>query len=192
MVGDHAFTGLEAGIVLIAFIIVGAVFSNLAIGSGIIVSRDAEKIVHTGVSGAGSALCPSGEIFGIRTTLTNPYSIRSILIPLRIIGRGEGIDVRTMRIRVISAGNKEELTLNGTYMNVSPLGGRWSVQRVLNSDGDTLIENGEEFIINATLTYSGDMVPYQRFSVEIKPDQGTALRIVQTVPAAIDPITIFE
>jgi archaellin len=148
--------------------------------------------VHTGIASGGSTLYVAGDIRGVRTTLTSPASIRSILIPLRVIGCGEGFDVKTMSIRVISMSNKEELDLNQTYMNVYPRTGRWSIQQVLNGNGNTIIDNGEEFLINATLTNTGDMIPYQQFSIEIKPVEGTGLRITRTIPSALYPLTVLD
>jgi flagellin FlaB len=189
---DSAFTGLEAAIVLIAFVIVATVFSYLILGSGILATQRVQDTVHTGIASGGSTLYVAGDIRGVRTTLTSPASIRSILIPLRVIGCGEGFDVKTMSIRVISMSNKEELDLNQTYMNVYPRTGRWSIQQVLNGNGNTIIDDGEEFLINATLTNTGDMIPYQQFSIEIKPVEGTGLRITRTIPSALYPLTVLD
>ena len=190
---ENAFTGLEAAIVLIAFVIIASVFTHLILSAGILTTQSAQDTIHTGTSNAGSAMYVSGNIKGVRTQLTNPTSIRSVLIPLRTIGKSEGIDIRTMRIRVISESNLEELTLNQTYMNINPRSGRWSVQSSLNSDGDALLEEGEEFLINATLLYSADMVPYHTFTIELKSvDGGIPLRITRTIPSALFPLTNLE
>ena len=188
----NAFTGLEAAIILIAFVIIASIFSQLVLGAGILTTQSAQETIYTGTNNAGSAMYVSGNIKGVRTQLTNPQSIRSVLIPLRTVGEGEGIDIRTMRIRVISESNLEELTLNQTYMNINPRSGRWSVQSTLNSDGDTLLEEGEEFLINATLLYTVDMVPYHSFTIELKPANGIPLRISRTIPSALFPLTNLE
>lgn len=190
---ENAFTGLEAAIILIAFVIIASIFSQLVLGAGILTTQSAQETIYTGTNNAGSAMYVSGNIKGVRTQLTNPQSIRSVLIPLRTVGEGEGIDIRTMRIRVISESNLEELTLNQTYMNINPRSGRWSVQSSLNSDGDSLLEEGEEFLINATLLYSADMVPYHTFTIELKSvGGGIPLRISRTIPSALFPLTNLE
>ncbi|MGA9142077.1 MAG: archaellin/type IV pilin N-terminal domain-containing protein, partial [Methanocella sp.] len=46
---DAAFTGLEAAIVLIAFVVVAAVFSYVMLGAGFFTSQKSKEVVHTGV-----------------------------------------------------------------------------------------------------------------------------------------------
>lgn len=189
---DSAFTGLEAAIVLIAFIVVAAFFSYLILGSGIHATQSAEDTIHGGVNNAGSAIYVSGSVKGVQTKLTTPSTLRSILVPIRSVGEGKGVDISTLQIRVLSESNLEELDRNQTYMNVLPKSGRWSVQSTLNDDGDSLLEAGEEFLINATLINSGDMVPYHPFTIEMKPIGGVPLRIVRTIPPALFPLTNLE
>lgn len=189
---DSAFTGMEAAIVLIAFIVVASLFSYLVLGSGIHATQATEDTIHTGTENAGTMLYVSGNVKGVRTQLTNPDTLRSILIPIRSTGNREGVDISSLRIRVISENNLEELNRNQTYMNVLPKSGRWSVQSALNSDGDSVLEEGEEFLINATLIYSGDMVPYRTVTIELKPVDKAILRVSKTIPPALYPLTTLE
>ena len=46
---DEGFTGLEAAIVLIAFVVVAAVFSYVVLGAGFFTTQKAQQTVHTGV-----------------------------------------------------------------------------------------------------------------------------------------------
>ena len=59
---DEGFTGLEAAIVLIAFVVVAAVFSYVVLGAGFFTTQKAQQTVHTGVSQATSAVEPSGPV----------------------------------------------------------------------------------------------------------------------------------
>jgi flagellin FlaB len=189
---DSGFTGLEAAIVLIAFIVVAAVFSYLVLGSGILATQSARDTVHTSVNGIGSSLYVSGNIYGVRTTLTSPPTVRSILIPLRVLGNGVGVNMTDIQVSVISESNREELTLNRTFMNVAPGSGRWSIQKVITGDCDTILEDGEEFLVNATLSNTGDMVPYHQFSIEFSPTGGTPLRVTRTIPSALYALNNLE
>ena len=53
---DAAFTGLEAAIVLIAFVVVAAVFSYVMLGAGFFTSQKSQQSVHTAVTQASSEL----------------------------------------------------------------------------------------------------------------------------------------
>ena len=59
---DEGFTGLEAAIVLIAFVVVAAVFSYVVLGAGFFTTQKAQQTVHTGVNQATSAVEPSGPV----------------------------------------------------------------------------------------------------------------------------------
>jgi len=47
---EKGFTGLEAAIVLIAFVTVAAVFSYILLGAGFFATQKSQEVVHTGVS----------------------------------------------------------------------------------------------------------------------------------------------
>ncbi|MBN1195149.1 MAG: flagellin, partial [Methanomicrobiaceae archaeon] len=51
---DEAFTGLEAAIVLIAFVVVAAVFSYVVLGAGFFTTQKSQEVVYTGVAQASS------------------------------------------------------------------------------------------------------------------------------------------
>ncbi len=59
---DEGFTGLEAAIVLIAFVVVAAVFSYVVLGAGFFTTQKAQETVHTGVQQTTSAVEPSGPV----------------------------------------------------------------------------------------------------------------------------------
>jgi len=56
MKNEDGFTGLEAAIVLIAFIVVAAVFSYVILGAGFFTTQKSQEVVHTGVTQASSSL----------------------------------------------------------------------------------------------------------------------------------------
>lgn len=56
----EGFTGLEAAIVLIAFVVVAAVFSYVVLGAGFFTTQKSQEVVHTGVQQASSTLELSG------------------------------------------------------------------------------------------------------------------------------------
>jgi len=65
MFSENAFTGLEAAIVLIAFVVVAAVFSYVVLGAGFFTTQSAQEAVHTSVDQASSSLELSGDVYGI-------------------------------------------------------------------------------------------------------------------------------
>jgi flagellin FlaB len=61
---ERGFTGLEAAIVLTAFIVVAAVFSYMVLGAGFFSTEKAKEVVHTGVETATSSAELSGDVIG--------------------------------------------------------------------------------------------------------------------------------
>jgi len=49
---DDGFTGLEAAIVLIAFVVVAAVFSYVVLGAGFFTTQKSQQVVHSSVAQA--------------------------------------------------------------------------------------------------------------------------------------------
>ena len=59
---ERGFTGLEAAIVLTAFVVVAAVFSYVVLNAGFFSSQKSEEVVHTGVEQVTSSFEPAGDI----------------------------------------------------------------------------------------------------------------------------------
>jgi len=60
----RGFTGLEAAIVLTAFIVVAAVFSYMVLGAGFFSTEKAKSVIHTGVETATSSAEVTGDVIG--------------------------------------------------------------------------------------------------------------------------------
>ncbi|MDK2875882.1 MAG: archaeal flagellin FlaB [Archaeoglobaceae archaeon] len=70
---EKGFTGLEAAIVLIAFVTVAAVFSYVMLGAGFFATQKSKQVVHTGVEEASSSLELDGQYIYL-TALTTGSS----------------------------------------------------------------------------------------------------------------------
>ncbi len=61
---DKAFSGLEAGIILIAFIVVAAVFSYAILGAGFFTAQKAETVIESSSKEASAVMYSEGSIYG--------------------------------------------------------------------------------------------------------------------------------
>ncbi|MDD1728824.1 MAG: flagellin [Methanospirillum sp.] len=61
---DDAFTGLEAAIIVIAFVVVAAVFAYTVLGSGFYVTQEYQTQVHAGQQSSQSSLYQQGGLYG--------------------------------------------------------------------------------------------------------------------------------
>jgi flagellin FlaB len=60
----RAFTGLEAAIVLTAFVVVAAVFSYVVLNAGFFTTQKSKEVIHTGIEQATSSAELSGNVIG--------------------------------------------------------------------------------------------------------------------------------
>ena len=76
---DEGFTGLEAAIVLIAFVVVAAVFSYVVLGAGFFTTQKAQETVYKGVEQSTANIQMIGNVYGmssnsLQMVLTGSYS----------------------------------------------------------------------------------------------------------------------
>ena len=71
---DEGFTGLEAAIVLIAFVVVAAVFSYVVLGAGFFTTQKAQETVYKGVEQSTANIQMIGNVYGLSTNNTDYYN----------------------------------------------------------------------------------------------------------------------
>jgi flagellin FlaB len=76
--------GIEAAIVLIAFVIVAAAFSFMVVNMGLFATQRGKTTINQGVTDASSPLIIDGNIMIEGTSV--PYNVSAIVIPLETIG----------------------------------------------------------------------------------------------------------
>ncbi|MCK9276768.1 MAG: flagellin [Methanoculleus sp.] len=180
---ETGFTGLEAAIVLIAFIIVASVFAYVALQAGFSSAQQSQSVIHQGIQQAGSSCTVTGTVYGVSATRS---FVESVIIPVGLTAGGEPIDMTTVSVRFIGPRHSEIVVQAKPLVGVFPGYGFWSVQERVNSDADMLLEAGEQYVLNISPWNQNDCRPYGSFAVEIKPVGRAALRVERTVPGSIE------
>ncbi|MFA4823741.1 MAG: archaellin/type IV pilin N-terminal domain-containing protein [Methanoregula sp.] len=183
---DEGFTGLEAAIVLIAFVVVAAVFSYVVLGAGFFTTQKAQESVHTGVQQATSALEPSGPVTVRADTST---TANNVSFYLQLAAGGAPVDMNTIAYTV-STKNRVS-TYSASQVNL----------QVLNSQtaGNSL-EPREMALVSIYLagaTYqpawtASQLTVNDKFTIEVKPSVGAALPISRTMPLSMAALTYYE
>jgi len=170
----EGFTGLEAAIVLTAFIVVAAVFSYMVLGAGFFSTEKAKEVVHTGIEKATSSAELVGDVIG--KSDSGQTVIETVNFTLQLTAGQNPLDLNKS---IISFSNK-------TIHNESVV---W-IYSTLEGDTDNLLEVNEKAEINVSLvgvdgaTISG-LDAYNEFQLEFKPESGGTLPIKRTTPGAI-------
>jgi archaeal flagellin FlaB len=187
---EDGFTGLEAAIVLIAFVVVAAVFSYVVLGAGFFTTQKSQEVVHTGVQQASSTLQVVGDVYGIGTS-AGSGKINYINFTISLAPGGTPVDVNKTTITYSNA-TKLETLAPGSAIGTMPAPGQWAVTGVKNgATSDYLLEKGEQFDITAYPSAANYIPKNDEFSLEIKPIIGASLDIKRSAPAAINTVQVL-
>ena len=145
----RGFTGLEAAIVLTAFIVVAAVFSYVVLNAGFFTTQKSKEVIHTGVKQATSSVELGSDVIGYGTTGS---TLNKVELVLQTTSGGEPVDTRGT---VISYSDKDEYVPNIVYGD-SEGAGNFTAEDISGtgiSDGDTMIDPGEKWKFTVNLDY---------------------------------------
>ena len=200
---DNAFTGLEAAIVLIAFIVVAAVFSYVILGAGFFTTQKSQEVVHTGVQQASSSMEVIGNVYGISTT--GGENLQYVKFTICNTAGGTALDVSKMVVTYTDPTTRSpdvkyvEGTTEATAAKLAEASkdmdgtatkmGKWCILEKVNANTDSILEPGEQFIIGVSTPTSAKVnVP---FSVNLQPAVGAVFALKKTAPAGIYPVNIL-
>ncbi|OEU43245.1 flagellin [Methanosarcina sp. Ant1] len=190
---EKGFTGLEAAIVLIAFVVVAAVFSYVMLGAGFFTTQKSQEVVHTGVTQASSSVELSGNVIsqgGIEGAGTVLNEIDTVDMFMQLTSGGSEVDIGKTLI-VVSAPGIPPTEL--TYVAGVPTASKFGIREAFNDNGDLIVDKGETFdiqidldaIANAASTTIG---ANKDFTVEIKPPSGAPYIVRRVAPPTIKAI----
>lgn len=162
---ESAFSGLEAAIVLIAFVVVAAVFSYVMLGAGFFATQKAQEVTYSGVKQATSNLILDGMIYG-------SYNESS------------GLEKLYFYVKVPEGGETQDLKYVEYLWTIQNL----AVTTVTNVTKGSLDPNATGQLNpgarqKVTLTTPGGYKPKagEKFVLEIKPKTGASSIITRTL-----------
>ena len=176
---QRGITGLETAIILIAFVVVAAVFAYTVLSAGIFTTQKAQESVYTGLEEVEATLQIKGSVIATATSTGANGTIDDITFTVEGAMEGLAIDFTepTDNVVVISYLDSTQVSRDLD----------WSVTKVGSTDDDDLLEGDEKFEI--TVDLSGlSLGPDTTFSVEVKPPTGAVLVFERTTPAWIDAV----
>ena len=203
MLRRKGIVGIEAAIVLIAFVIVAAALAFVALNMGLFTTQKSKEVMQRGLEEATSALEIDGSVIGQVDAATGDVDL--VAVPLKVSPGREGVDMdpSKVNVRVIMPGGFYEdaycgvvdgSTLNSTSLadiqaagaTVCGNGPEFSFLVIFNGDGDNVLEFGEKGLMVLDLSIAGtSLAPYDEFKVEIRTVQGASLTVERMVPATL-------
>jgi len=184
---DEGFTGLEAAIVLIAFVVVAAVFSYVVLGAGFFTTQKSQETVYKGVEQATANLQMIGNVYAFNiTSLSGEKTIDEIKLTITVAPGAPSVDLTRMKILfstpntapVVISQNATTGAVKDTYFGTKLTGG-------LNV---TSMSAGDQ--VEVDIWVSG-VYKSTAMNFEIRPAVGAALPFTKTTPATIDRTNIL-
>ena len=198
---EDAFTGLEAAIVMIAFVVVAAVFSYVVLGAGFFTSQAAQATVHTGVQQASSSMELVGNIYGVADdTLSN---LKYVNVTVALTAGGTPIDLSQMVVSYsdnhqgynadVKGGNAGSDLFNCVKALAGGAGANqeWCIGSKINSVTGTattgaMLDNNAQMVIIVGVPTTAD--PNTKISINFQPAVGAVLPITRTVPGGLTAV----
>jgi len=189
---ENAFTGLEAAIVLIAFVVVAAVFSYVVLGAGFFTTQTAQTTVHTSVAQASSSIENVGNVYGIASG-TSAANLLYANVTVALTAGGTAVDLSQMVVSYSdnNGGHNANLTFNPTDCSQAMAGGSspqdWCIAETINNQtAGTILEPNAQMILAIGLPTTA--TPNTKITINFQPAVGSVLSISRTVPGGINKI----
>ncbi|ABN57304.1 MULTISPECIES: archaellin/type IV pilin N-terminal domain-containing protein [Methanoculleus] len=170
---DRAFTGLEAAIVFIAFIVVAAVFAYVVLGVGMTTSQKSQETMHAALGEAGSALRPGQSV--IAKLDNNQGFLDSIEFDLETATDLAVIDMGSMTYTVAT---------KKTLVTFPPGDPAVTVTWRYPEDGGPLLETGEVVTVRLEME-SVEVGRGDTFTLQMTAAGGETAALTRNVPAGI-------
>ena len=183
---ESGITALETAIILIAFVVVAAVFAFTILSAGTVSTEKGKQAIYAGMQEVSSSLELRGSVMAITNTvgISPTGKIGHLVFTVGNVAGGSAIDLTDT-----TGANKVVIDYRDGSQYVS--GVSWTVSWPVRRDTDNLLEDGELAKIDVDLT-SMNLGPDTPFAVEVKPPRGGVLIIEKTTPPYIDTVVNFN
>jgi flagellin FlaB len=182
---ENGFTGLEAAIVLIAFVVVAAVFSYVMLGAGFFTTQKSQEVVHTGVTQASSSIAPAGDVI-----VESTQADKAGNITMYVTNTAGGTPVDLNKTIITFTDSDDFVTAE-----YSAGGEGWKYTPIVYEPGhdNNLLESGEKYKLEIDLANFGPAAGSvttlpgvnEKVKIEIKPAEGAVLILQKTMPPAL-------
>jgi len=190
---DNAFTGLEAAIVLIAFVVVAAIFSYVLLGAGFFATQRAQEVTYAGIKQSTSNVVLDGSLYARADDNGN---LTGFMFNVRVPLGGDAIDMNTTNFLFASHKQPIPILLDSDYHRTNNNKGgitfvyptdEYSIFGYYPTAGDTVITSGEfaTYLLTIGTTDDEYIESKQWFTLEMRPRIGAATLISKTVGSGL-------
>jgi len=208
--GQKGITGLETAIILIAFVVVAAVFAYTVLSAGLFATEKSQQAVYSGIEETQSTLEMRGSVVAYKGDSNISSSVGKLEICVsNAVKDGEPTDL-TPPYALAGGALVESAYDNPTQIAFTDSGVTvpdcsWTLSWVGKHTDDYLLENDEKAVITVWFhSYDGTnwsdgtvangflgsnyVDTNHKFNLEVKPPSGAVLNVERTTPAYLDTV----
>ena len=188
-----AIVGLEAAIILIAFVIIAAVFSFMVINQGLFATQQGQTVIQQGLQQASTPLAQDGTTF-VKTNAAGT-NVTGFMIPLKCFGvKYVSMDPNATVVTLKIGGTAWPNVYNGT--NATTTGETFddmlanttkgtAVLYIQNSNGDQALDSSEKGYLVVSLNDTNAALVRAQIDIEIRLEKTAPLSIEFTIPESM-------
>ena len=206
-------TGLETAIILIAFVVVAAVFAFTVLSAGIFSSERSKETIYAGVDETKTTMTPRGSTVALTGDVGGTNAVTRIIFNVSVTGGGGGAVNLTPPFTFDGTGTDPDTSGLQAVTTVSFTDSRqylsevpWTVRFIGADNGDYLIDSDEMAEVSVwlhsvdtgtsiyNLGTSSDQYLENRvgindqFSLTLDASKGATLEVQRTIPASLDSV----
>ncbi len=176
---ESGVTALETAIILIAFVVVAAIFAFTILSTGTFLTERSKEAAYAGLQEVRGSMELKGSM-----VLENDGD--EVVFNLATVAGGSSVDLSKVLVTYRDSTNNTDMTYSTATS--SPTAGQWiSTDQASPAAKVGILAAGQLAKIRVKLT--AKIAANQTFALEIKPPSGGVLQIERTAPAQITKIT---
>jgi len=202
---QRGITGLETAIILIAFVVVAAVFAYTVLSAGLFSTQKSQEAIYSGLEQAQSTLeIKGGVIAKAENTGANGYLSQITFTVANALG-GEPVNFTEPVATAGHTGLADSTSENVVVISYIDQDQRvddlyWTVTKLGSANSNNLLESNEKFQVTIGDTTAGagggnlvdalapDLTISKSFTIELKSPIGAVLTFQRTTPPYIDSV----
>ena len=201
---DRGITGLETAIILIAFIVVAAVFAFTVMTTGLFSSEKAKTTAQAGIAEASSTFAPKGSIVAKGDTAATPTYVEKVFMQVTLATGATDASIDPKDLAFIYTDDNQRHSLKASAPAVdSGIIQSVVISKIVGENPVTLLREGEvaEIVITLNKTHDALAAPCSdctqlganaQFRIEVIPPAGGSLIIARKTPPGIQKVMNLE
>ncbi len=180
---EQGITALETAIILIAFVVVAAIFAFTVLTTGTFLTERSKEAAYAGLQEVRGSMELKGSVV---LESTGTY----IVFNLATVSGGSSVDVSKVKITYRDSALNTDLSYDNTG-SATPVQSTWSVVNPVTSAAITILDTGSlaKFRVAPPTGALSSSTTNKTFGLEIKPTTGGVILLERTTPARIDAVT---